>query len=64
MIAGGGAGAVVAVALPVIAMVGVFMALGAGYAEARAAVRNESTMSGFSSGFRDGSSRLGMAPCR
>ena len=34
-----------------IAMVGVFMALGAGYAEARAAVRNESTMSGFSQGF-------------
>jgi hypothetical protein len=51
VIAGGGAGAVVAVALPVIAMVGVFMALGAGYAEARAAVRNESTMSGFSQGF-------------
>jgi hypothetical protein len=50
-IAGGGAGAVVAVALPVIAMVGVFVALGAGYAEARAAARNESTMSGFSQGF-------------
>jgi hypothetical protein len=50
-IAGGGAGAVVAVALPVIALVGVFVALGAGYAEARTAVRNESTMSGFSQGF-------------
>jgi hypothetical protein len=50
-IAGGGAGAVAAGALPVIAMVGVFLALGAGYAEARAAVRNESTISGFSQGF-------------
>jgi len=51
VIAGGGAGAVVAVALPVITMVGVFVALGAGYAEARAAVRSESTTSGFSQGF-------------
>ncbi|MFO1058744.1 MAG: hypothetical protein U1E53_17465 [Dongiaceae bacterium] len=32
-------------------MAGVFVALGAGYAEARAAVRNESTASGFSQGF-------------
>jgi hypothetical protein len=50
-IAGGGAGALAAGALPVIAMAGVFVALGAGYAEARNAVRNESTAAGFSQGF-------------
>ena len=45
---GGGAGAVVAGAVPVIAMVGVFVALGSGYAAAREAVRNENTVSGLS----------------
>jgi hypothetical protein len=48
---GGGAGAVVAGAVPVIAMVGVFLALGSGYAAAREAVRNENTVSGVSQGF-------------
>jgi Domain of unknown function (DUF4157) len=48
---GGGAGAVFAGAVPVIAMVGVFVALGSGYAAAREAVRNENTVSGLSQGF-------------
>ena len=50
-IAGGGATAIAAGALPVLAMAGVFVALGSGYAEARAAVRNDYTASGFSQGF-------------
>jgi hypothetical protein len=53
-IAGGGAGAVAAGALPVLAMAGVFMALGSGYAEARQIVKNEETISGFSHGFAMG----------
>ena len=48
---GAGAGAIAAGAVPVLAMVGVFVALGAGYAEARAAAKNEGTASGFSQGF-------------
>jgi hypothetical protein len=42
--------AVGAVALPVLTQVGVFVALGAGYYEARQAARNEETASGFSFG--------------
>src|SRR5262245_52317627 len=45
-----GGGAVVAGALPVITQVGVFVALGAGIYEARAAARNEETVAGFSYG--------------
>ena len=48
---GGGAGAVVAGALPVLTMVGVFVALGSGYYAAREAVKNENTVSGLSQGF-------------
>lgn len=48
---GGGAGAVVAGEVPVIAMVGVFLALGSGYTAAREAVGNENTVSGLSQGF-------------
>lgn len=36
---------------PVLGMAGVFMALGSGYAEAREAIKNEATVSGFSQGF-------------
>lgn len=38
-------------ALPVVAMAGVFVALGSGYAAARAIVANENAASGFSQGF-------------
>jgi hypothetical protein len=51
---GGGAGAVVAGEVPVIAMVGVFLALRSGYTAAREAVRNENTVSGLSQGFAMG----------
>lgn len=42
------------IALPVITMVGVFVALGSGYAAARDLARNENTASGFSQGFVTG----------
>ena len=48
---GGGAGAVVAGAVPVLTMVGVFVALGSGYYAARERVKNENTVSGLSQGF-------------
>jgi Domain of unknown function (DUF4157) len=48
---GGGAGAVVAGAVPVLTMVGVFVALGSGYYAARQTVKNENTVSGLSQGF-------------
>jgi hypothetical protein len=41
-------------ALPVVAMAGVFVALGSGYAAARAIVANENTASGFTQGFVTG----------
>jgi hypothetical protein len=41
-------------ALPVVAMAGVFVALGSGYAAARVMVANENTASGFSQGFVTG----------
>jgi hypothetical protein len=44
-------GAVAAGALPVIVMVGVFVALGAGYEQARELARAEESASGFSQGF-------------
>jgi hypothetical protein len=50
-VAGGGATALAAGALPVLGMAGVFVALGSGYAQAREAVRNDYTASGFSQGF-------------
>ena len=42
---------VVAGAVPVLTMVGVFVALGSGYYAAREAVKNENTVSGLSQGF-------------
>src|SRR3954470_11968096 len=36
---------------PVLGVAGVFMALGSGYEEAREAIKNEATVSGFSQGF-------------
>ena len=45
------AGVGMAFAGPVLGMAGVFMALGSGYAEARAMISNEATVSGFSQGF-------------
>jgi hypothetical protein len=45
------AGTSLAVIGPVLGMVGVFMALGSGYAEARDEIKNEATLSGFSQGF-------------
>ncbi len=51
LIATGSGAAVVAGALPVVTMVGVFVALGAGYAEARQMAKNENFKSGFSQGF-------------
>jgi Domain of unknown function (DUF4157) len=50
-LAGGGGAIAAAVAVPVIAVVAEFVALGAGYAEAREAVSEENTISGFSQGF-------------
>jgi hypothetical protein len=50
-VVGGGASAFAAGAVPVITMVGVFLALGSGYAAARKAVRNENTVSRLSQGF-------------
>ncbi len=55
--ASAGAGAVAAGTLPVITAVGVWIALGSGYAQARNAVRVENSMSGFSQGFVCGLSR-------
>ena len=49
--AGAGAGAVAAGAIPVVAAVGVWVALGSGYYEARQMVKNENAISGFSQGF-------------
>jgi hypothetical protein len=46
-----GSGAVAAGAVPVIAMAGVFVALGAGYYEAREMAREANNKSGFSQGF-------------
>jgi len=46
-----GLGAIAAGALPVFAMEGVFLALGAGYLEAREIVRERESRSGFSHGF-------------
>ncbi|MGI6419859.1 MAG: hypothetical protein ACOX1P_29845 [Thermoguttaceae bacterium] len=50
----GAAGAVAALAVPVVGMVGVFAALGSGYQEARNQARNENTISGFAQGFVTG----------
>jgi hypothetical protein len=50
----GAADAAIIVGVPVAAWVGVFVALGAPYLEARAIVRNENFMSGFSQGFVTG----------
>ncbi len=49
--ASAGAGAVAAGVIPVVAAVGVWVALGSGYYEARQMVKSENTMSGFSQGF-------------
>ena len=46
-----GLGAIAAGALPVLAQVGVFVALGAGYYQAREIAKQEETTSGFSQGF-------------
>lgn len=46
-----GAGLTFTVAGPVLGLVGVFAALGAGYDEARTIIKNEATASGFSQGF-------------
>ena len=54
------AGLGLGVAGPVLGMAGVFMALGSGYAEARAMISNEATVSGFSQGFVAG--LLNMSP--
>jgi hypothetical protein len=53
-------GVVLAGAGPVLGMTGVFMALGSGYAEARAEIQNEAVASGFSQGFVAG--LLNMSP--
>ena len=47
----GSAGLVLTLAVPIAVWVGVFVAMGAGYAEARTLVRNENFQSGFSQGF-------------
>ncbi|MDP9422696.1 MAG: hypothetical protein M3Q19_07675 [Pseudomonadota bacterium] len=52
------AGLGVAVAGPVLGMVGTFMALGSGYYEAREAIHNEAIQSGFSQGFVAGILRM------
>jgi len=49
--ASAGAGAIVAGTLPVVTMVGVWVALGSGYYQARNEVRNENAASGFSQGW-------------
>ena len=49
--ASAGAGAVAAGVIPVVVAVGVWVALGSGYYEARQIVKNENALSGFSQGF-------------
>jgi hypothetical protein len=50
-VATGSAGAVVAGALPVVTMIGVWVALGSGYYEAREAFKSENAKTGFAQGF-------------
>jgi hypothetical protein len=49
-----GVGAIAAGAIPVVTMAGVFVALGAGYYEARQIAHNNGALSGFSHGFTAG----------
>ena len=57
---GSAAGLAIGVVGPVLGVAGVFMALGSGYEEAREAIQNEATASGFSQGFVAG--LLNMSP--
>ena len=54
LIGTGAAGALADGAVPVVAMVGVWVALGSGYAEAREQARNENSLLGFAQGFTMG----------